>query len=85
MQSAVTSEPLDVEKLQQENLRPLWVAPVNTETKQKPGEPARRPRLRRRPHRLCPYCPKNPKGRNRHHLPTDSLACRLLAGLSASR
>ena len=29
------SEPLDVEKLQKENLRPLWLAPVNTVTKNK--------------------------------------------------
>jgi gentisate 1,2-dioxygenase len=35
-------EPLDVEKLQKENLRPLWTAPVNTVTKQVPGEPLRR-------------------------------------------
>lgn len=43
MQSAViASQPLDLEKLQRENLRPLWLAPVNTVTKQAPGEPLRR-------------------------------------------
>ena len=36
------SEPLDVDKLQKENLRPLWLAPVNTVTRQTPGEPLRR-------------------------------------------
>jgi gentisate 1,2-dioxygenase len=43
MQSPVIeSQPLDLEKLQKENLRPLWLAPVNTVTKQIPGQPLRR-------------------------------------------
>jgi gentisate 1,2-dioxygenase len=42
MRDASTVEPLDVEKLQKDNLRPLWLAPVNSVIKEKPGQPLRR-------------------------------------------
>ena len=37
-----TSEALNVDALQKENLRPLWLAPVSSVTKQAPGQPLRR-------------------------------------------
>jgi gentisate 1,2-dioxygenase len=39
---SAATEPLNVEELQKQNLRPLWIAAISSVTKETPGEPRRR-------------------------------------------